>query len=232
MNKGFFITGTDTDVGKTYVASKLIRAFSDSKCKVSGFKPVASGSVRIDGELKNSDALSLMNEASVSLPYKTVNPYCFEPPIAPHLAADQVGVDIDLSTIQRCFTAHETVSDVVIVEGAGGWKVPLGPQLSFDDVALALNAPVILVVGLQLGCINHALLSEAAILSKGCRIVGWVGNQVKANFNEADENLATLKARMESPCLGYFDCQSVTENNELLLQESMSEMINRLKKDG
>ena len=232
MKTGFFITGTDTDVGKTYVASQIIRAFSESKYKVSGFKPVASGSVMVGGELKNNDALSLINEASVSLPYKTVNPYCFEPPIAPHIAADQMGVEIELSTIQCCYMAHETASDVVIVEGAGGWKVPLGPQLSFDDVALALNLPVILVVGLQLGCINHALLSEAAILSKGCRIVGWVGNQVKANFSEADENLTALKARMESPCLGYFDYQSVTENNELLLQESMSEMINLLKKDG
>jgi len=229
MKKGFFITGTDTDVGKTYVASKIIRAFSDNKCKVSGFKPVASGSVRIKGDLKNNDALSLINEASVSLPYKTVNPYCFEPPIAPHIAADQMGVEIELSTIQRCYMAHETASDVVIVEGAGGWKVPLGPQLSFDDVALALNLPVILVVGLQLGCINHALLSEAAILTKGCRIVGWVGNQIKSNFSEADENLATLKERMESPCIGYFDYQSVAENNELLLQANMNEMLNFLK---
>lgn len=204
MVDGFFITGTDTDVGKTYVATQIIKAFREQGHLVSGYKPVASGGVWVNGRLENDDAKRMIREANVTLPYETVNPYCFEPAIAPHLAAKRAAVNIEISRIQSIYEAHTNCSDVVIVEGAGGWKVPLNDDLGFDDVALTLGLPIILVVGLKLGCINHALLSEAAILSKGCRIVGWIGNQVEAEFSEAKENMGTLKEQMDSPCIGYF----------------------------
>lgn len=227
MSKGFFITGTDTGVGKTYVAVNLIRAFRELQLKVSGFKPVASGAVWGNGRLENEDALALMHESNVPLSYEIVNPYCFEPAIAPHLAANQAGVDIAFSQIQSCYKKHAEASDVVIVEGAGGWKVPLGNQLSFDDVAIALDLPVILVVGLQLGCINHALLSEASILKKN-RLAGWVGNVVSQEFGEADANMETLKELMASPCIGYFKQQSTKENNVVAVQANTAKLLDYL----
>jgi len=227
MSKGFFITGTDTEVGKTYVAANLVSAFRKRELNVSGFKPVASGGIWSNGRLENEDALALMHESNVPLPYEIVNPYCFEPAIAPHLAASQAGVDIALSPIQSCYKQHAEASDVVIVEGAGGWKVPLGHQLSFDDVAVALDLPVILVVGLQLGCINHALLSEESIIKKS-RLIGWVGNAVNQEFVEADANMETLKELMASPCIGYFEHQSAKENNVGAEQVNTTKLLDYL----
>ncbi len=205
MENAFFVTGTDTDVGKTYISTLLVKGFCQREYRVSGFKPVAAGAQWLDGEFKNDDALALMQEASVKLPYKTVNPYCFEPAIAPHIAAKQVSLDINIAKIQAIYSEHIEQSDVVIIEGVGGWKVPLGHGVGFDDLALALDVPVILVVGLKLGCLNHALLTESAILSKGCRLVGWVANEQTAGFNERDENLSTLKLVMKSAYLGLVE---------------------------
>jgi dethiobiotin synthetase len=207
MTRSFFITGTDTDVGKTHVAAELIKGFRERGFQVSGFKPVAAGAEWLDGEWKNQDALDLMNEASVRYQYNEVNPYCFEPAMAPHIAAKQVSVEMEFSVVESVYTRHEVRSDVVIIEGAGGWKVPFNNQTGFDDLVVAMNVPVVLVVGLKLGCINHALLTEEAILNKGCRLVGWVGNDVDGDFQDISENIETLKDRMQSPYIGCFEYQ-------------------------
>ncbi len=230
MVDGFFITGTDTDVGKTYVATQIIQAFRQREYSVSGFKPVASGGVWVDGRLENEDAQHMIRESNVRLPYETVNPYCFEPAIAPHLAARKVAVDIGASRIQSAYAEHQAASDIVIVEGAGGWKVPLGDELGFDDVALALGLPVILVVGLKLGCINHALLSEEAVLNKGCRMAGWVGNNVNAGYVEAEANMDALKKRMKSPCIGYFEHKLVGKINAELAATNSMKLLDYLSK--
>ena len=202
MVKGFFITGTDTEVGKTHVSTQLIKGFSERAVTVSGYKPVASGAELVKGRWVNEDALSLMHYASVQMPYGTVNPYCFEPAIAPHLAAKRAGIEIELDTIKSNFLKHVEHADVVIVEGAGGWKVPLGDDLGFEEVPKELALPVVLVVGLKLGCINHALLTEQAILSSGCQLVGWVANCIDSEFEEIEENILTLKNKMRFPCIG------------------------------
>jgi len=222
---GFFITGTDTDVGKTYVAAQIIKAFAQSGVRVSGYKPIASGAELSEGRWVNSDALSLMKQASVVLPYETVNPYCFEPAIAPHIAAEQASVTIDHQQILSTYKEHLERSELVIVEGAGGWKVPLADELSFDDVALDLALPVVLVIGMKLGCINHALLTEEAILHKGCRIVGWVANSCSANFEQFAENLEALNKRMHSPCIGVFRHNASEEKNTELDQKNMSSLL-------
>lgn len=228
MVNSFFITGTDTDVGKTYLAAGLIKAYRQRGFQVSGFKPVASGGEWINGHLVNQDALSLMAEASVSLSYEEVNPYCFEPAIAPHIAAQQANVKIELALIKSSYERQLSQSEIVIIEGAGGWKVPLGENLGFDDVAHSLGAPVILVVGVKLGCINHALLSEEAILHKGCRLAGWVGNNMDPDFNEFDENIESLKERMGSPCLGLLKYQEGKGHESELGQINMASMLDYL----
>ena len=222
---GFFITGTDTDVGKTYVATQIIKAYAESGVRVSGFKPIASGAEFSDGRWVNSDAMSLMKQASVNLPYELVNPYCFEPAIAPHIAAQQAAVEIDPARINSSYKKHVEQSDLVIVEGAGGWKVPLNDELGFDDLALDLGLPVVLVVGVKLGCINHALLTEEAILNKGCRIAGWVANSCSANFEQLAENISTLNKRMDSPCIGVFRYTASEEKNTELDQKNIRSLL-------
>lgn len=228
MDKGFFITGTDTDVGKTFVAAHLIRALREAGLLVSGFKPVASGSEWIDSQLRNQDALSLMAESSVCLPYEVVNPYCFEPAIAPHIAAQRAGKVIDLSVIKYHLDAHLAVSDVVVVEAAGGWKVPLNETMGVDDLAYESGLAVILVVGLKLGCINHALLSEQAILDKGCRLAGWVANGLSEKFDASDDNIDTLKKTMKSPCLGVFEYQRKGQKFSIESRRNMTGLLDCL----
>ena len=190
MLKSFFITGTDTDVGKTYVAAALIRGLAERQLTVSGFKPVAAGATWQDGQFKNEDAIDLMRESTAGLGYSDVNPYCFEPAI--------------------------------------GWMVPLNDQLGFDDLALALNAPVILVVGLKLGCINHALLTEAAILNKGCRIAGWIGNDLNGQFMEINENIRTLKQRMKSKFIGNIEYQPDKDKKSAVDQRKIKGLLDYL----
>jgi len=228
MSKSFFITGTDTDVGKTYVAAELIKGFRNRQLKVSGFKPVAAGAQWLHGQLKNDDALELMHESSQEFSYQEVNPYCFELAIAPHLAAEQAGVIIEVSTIKSSYEKHKMKSDIVIIEGAGGWKVPLDHNTGFDDLALAFDAPIILVVGLKLGCINHALLTEEAIISKGCQIAGWVGNDLSGQFVEINENINTLKRQMKSKFIGCFEHQSNKEKKSVLDERKIESLLDYL----
>lgn len=202
MSAGLFITGTDTECGKTFVARALVRLLRDQGIRVAGQKPVAAGAVYTSEGLRNDDALQLQAESGLDLPYHMVNPYCFEPAIAPHLAAADAGTKIELAPIQRSFAALQAQAEAVIVEGAGGWLVPLGRELDMAGLAAALGLPVVLVVGLRLGCLNHARLTEMAIRAKGVAIAGWVGSQVDPQMARLDDNLATLRDRLTAPCLG------------------------------
>ncbi len=200
--RGLFVTGTDTGCGKTQVATALIRGLRARGLRVAGFKPVAAGAEHRDGLLQNDDALALGRASGLSLPYAAVNPYCFAPPVSPHLAAAEAGETIDPEVIVAAAAALAARSDMLIVEGAGGWLVPLGPGLDLADLVPALGLPVVLVVGLRLGCLNHARLSEQAIRASGARLFGWIGSQVDPQMARLNGNITTLEDRLSSPCLG------------------------------
>ena len=202
MTAGLFITGTDTGCGKTFVARALVRLLNDQGIRAVGFKPVAAGAVYTGKGLRNDDASMLLAEGAVDAPYELVNPYCFEAPIAPHLAAADAGCAIELATIRHAFDALQARADAVIAEGAGGWLVPLGGGLDMAGLAVALGLPVVLVVGLRLGCLNHARLAEQAIRAHGVEMAGWIGSQIDPRMRRLDDNLATLREMLTAPCLG------------------------------
>ncbi len=205
MTAGVFVTGTDTDCGKTFVACEILRAVRARGLSASGFKPVAAGAVERDGKLRNDDALALMEASGPKkYPYELVNPYCLPAAVSPHLAADEVGASIDIVQILDAFEKLALGSDFVVAEGAGGWRVPLAPGLDIEGLVLRLRLPVVLVVGLRLGCLNHAQISEEAILASGARLIGWVGTQVDPAMSHLAGNLKTLDERLATPCLGWF----------------------------
>jgi dethiobiotin synthetase len=202
MSRGYFITGTDTDSGKTVVTLGLMQLLQDRGYRVAGMKPVAAGAEQTVQGWRNSDALQLQAQSTGLLDYATLNPYLFEPPIAPHLAARQAGIAIDFSRIRQCFDELADQVDWVVVEGAGGWRVPLGEEGAIAELAVSLELPVILVVGLKLGCINHALLSVESIVTSGANLIGWIGSQVDSEMRFVEGNVETLKERITAPCLG------------------------------
>jgi len=205
MHRAFFIAGTDTDVGKTTIAAGLLHAARLAGLSTAAVKPVASGCERTEQGLRNSDALALLAECSLALDYATVNPFAFEPAIAPHIAAREAGVEL---TAARLIEAVQPVmarqAGVTLVEGAGGWRVPLNAREHLSALPAALGLPVILVVGVRLGCINHALLSAEAIARDGLALVGWVANIIDPATSRLDDNLATLAELLPAPCLGRF----------------------------
>lgn len=200
--RGLFVTGTDTGVGKTEITLGLMRVLQRRGHRVLGMKPVASGAERIGSALRNPDAWHLRQQGSIPVPYGRVNPYVFAPAIAPHLAAAEAGVVIEFERIQRNYAWLAERADWVLVEGVGGWRVPLGSEGDLADLACRLNLPVILVVGLRLGCINHALLTRDAIRVSGCQLAGWVGNLLDPTMARLEQNLATLGDELQAPCLG------------------------------
>ena len=202
MRRDFFVTGTDTGVGKTLVSSALLRGLRQRGRSVAGMKPVASGSDPGPMGLRNEDALALQAESSRRWPYEVVNPYAFAPPIAPHLAAAEAGVEVGLEHILSCFRELREGSESVVVEGAGGFLVPLGPGVSFADLPRALGLEVVLVVGLRLGCLNHAFLTAEAIANRGLNLAGWAGSLVDPGFERLPENIESLRAGLPAPCLG------------------------------
>lgn len=199
---GFFITGTDTDVGKTEISLGLIKLLQEQGLHVAAMKPIASGCAMTAEGLRNHDALRLQHAASPSFSYETVNPYAFEAAIAPHIAAQQHGINIDLDVIRAKFKQLQQESDCVVVEGAGGWRVPINNFQDMSDLAATLQLPVILVVGMRLGCLNHALLSAEAITQRGLPFWGWIANQIDAEMPALDENITTIAQRLEAPLLG------------------------------
>jgi len=211
MSRGVFVTGTDTDCGKTFVGVRLVEQLRARGRRVGVCKPVAAGATWCDGELRNDDALALIAASGLDLGYREVNPYCFEPAIAPHLAAAEVGAEIDLKVIQHACEGLAARCDFLVVEGAGGWRVPLGPRLDMQGLALALRLPVLLVVGLRLGCLNHALLSVQAIEASGAPLIGWIGSQVDPAMRRMKDNIDALREGLATPCLGVFPHPLSTE---------------------
>jgi dethiobiotin synthetase len=204
MPRGLFITGTNTGVGKTAISAAILRRLAAEGVQAVGLKPIASGSGRAGpGQpLRNSDALELQAAARVSLPYESVNPWCFEPAIAPHLAAEEAGVTTPLGSLIDWYERVTAGAEFALVEGAGGWRVPLHPEGFLSDLPEALGLDVILVVGTTLGCLNHARLTAEAIHVAGrCRLLGWIANEIDPGFERLPANLATLERLLGSPPL-------------------------------
>lgn len=198
MKQAFFITGTDTGIGKTYVACQIIRDYVAQGYRVVGMKPVAAGCDLVDGQWVNEDVRLLTEASNVDAPLRLVNPYCFQAPIAPHIAAELTGVDVQMEVIQAAFNKLAKLADVVVVEGAGGLLVPLNAKHSIADLIALLNIPIIFVVGMRLGCINHALLSIEVMQSRHLPISAWVANPIDKAMLCYQENLHTLKTKLQA----------------------------------
>ncbi len=202
MAAGLFVTGTDTGVGKTIVCCALLRLFAREGLRAAGFKPVAAGAQRTPEGLRNEDAVRLREAASVDLTYEQVNPVTLEPAIAPHIAAGRAGLAIDIASLARDHERLREISDLVVTEGAGGWLVPTGEDATLADLAVAVGDPVVLVVGMRLGCINHALLSAEAIRARGLPLAGWIDNRIDPSMPVQEDNVTALEARLGAPHLG------------------------------
>jgi dethiobiotin synthetase len=202
--KALFVTGTDTEVGKTHVSVSLVKALVKHGLRTAVMKPIASGSSNSPEGLRNDDAVALAKASNVDVPYATVNPYCFQPAISPHIAADEAKVSVDTGVIKQNYQILAAQADVVVVEGAGGWYAPISTTQSMADLPQALNIPAILVVGMRLGCLNHARLSKEAIQASGVELAGWVANCIDPALQRAAENLATLERIMGCAPLAVF----------------------------
>jgi len=199
----WFVTGTDTGVGKTVVATALLHRLRERYERVVGMKPVAAGAqLSRAGTWDQEDVDALREASSIDAPRELVNPYMLAAPVSPHIAARQEGVSIEPSRVVAAFRMLRQQADAVVVEGAGGFRVPLDNDLDGADLAVALGLPVVLVVGLRLGCLNHALLSHEAIEARGLSLAGWVANRVDVRMAEVDANIALLARRLPAPCLG------------------------------
>jgi dethiobiotin synthetase len=195
--RGVFIAGTDTGVGKTVIAAALIRALVRDGLRVAAMKPVAAGADMTASGLRNADALTLLAASNVAAPYERVNPYCFAAPIAPHIAARDAGITVDIELLRQRFAELASEADCVVVEGAGGWLTPISTGASMADVAAALALPAVLVVGLRLGCLNHAFLTVDAVAARGVPFAGWVGNSIDPAFERAADNIGELARRLQ-----------------------------------
>lgn len=199
LKGNYFITGTSTGVGKTYVSSLLLKSAQQKGYKTLGLKPIAAGAIKGI----NEDALILMDATNVTCNLKDVNPFCFEAPIAPHIAAKQEKIELNKTLIVDSLKPMlDLNADLCLIEGAGGWAVPINDNQMWSDVVQLLDVPVILVVGMTLGCLNHALLTEHAIIADRCVIEGWIANAIDPNMECYKENLETLKNKMQSKFLG------------------------------
>ena len=197
-----YITGTDTGIGKTRSSAALLHAWRARGARAVGMKPVASGCKRLDGEWKNEDAVALIEASHPRPAYPDCNPFALRLPLAPELAARDAGVDVALPPLLAAHARLTASADVVVVEGVGGWAAPLSSSLMQADLVRALGLPVVLVVGLRLGCLNHALLSARVIAADGCRLVGWIANGIDPGMDAVEENIAMLAARLPAPCWG------------------------------
>lgn len=198
----YFITGTDTEIGKTFSTCALLHAARARGLRALGMKPVAAGAEWVNGEFLNEDAARLRAAGSFDPGLALLNPYCLASPIAPHIAAREEGVRIEPARIRTAFDTLRAQADLLLVEGVGGFRVPLGDDYDSADLARDLGLPVILVVGLRLGCINHALLSAEAIAARGLTFAGWIANRVDPAMLRVDENLAALQKGLPAPLLG------------------------------
>lgn len=205
MQQAYFITGTDTNVGKTWTTLALMHYFKQQGKTVIGMKPVASGCMLQDGQLKNDDALLLQQHASVPVDYDLINPYAYLQPVSPHLA----GVDnpVQLDKIRHTLHSLQNMADIILVEGVGGWYAPVNNRQAVSDMAKDLGLPIIMAVAIRLGCINHARLTYQAIQVSGLRCAGWIANCTDANMPYREENIATIKKLLNAPLLGVLPYQ-------------------------
>ncbi len=223
---GYFVTATDTGMGKTLITSGMIREFRQRGFRVAGFKPVATGAEIIDGCLVNEDGLSLMQASEQGFTYTQINPYCFAQAAAPHIVAAKNNCEIELQDIEDARDVLAASTDMVIVEGVGGWKVPLGKHLDLETIARVLNYPVIMVVGLKLGCINHSLLTVDAILESDGRLTGWVTNEIDPDYEEQEETIKALIERVPAPYLGNISFQN--EGTDKLFSDEVRKIVDVL----
>lgn len=211
----WFVTGTDTEVGKTFSCCTLLHAFQNHGIKAIGMKPVAAGT---DAQGRNDDVEALVAASAVTAARELINPYLFDPAVAPHIAAAEEGRRIEIEPIVAAFNTLSGMVDAVLVEGVGGFCVPLGPDTDTADLAQALGLPVILIVGMRLGCINHALLSQQAIAACGLTLAGWIANRIDPDMSRFEENLATLEARIKAPLLGIIPANSSPQDAAKLIR--------------
>jgi dethiobiotin synthetase len=202
MASGLFVTGTDTGVGKTIVSCALLRLFAREGLRAVGFKPVAAGAAATPDGLRNEDAVRLREASGIDVPYERVNPVTLGPAIAPHIAAGRVGLAIDIASLASDHERLCEMGDLVVTEGAGGWLVPTGGDATLADLAVAIGHPVVLVVGMRLGCINHALLSAEAIRARGLPLAGWIDNRIDPSMSVQEDNVTALETRLGAPRLG------------------------------
>ena len=209
--RGMFVTGTDTGVGKTLASCTLLHALRARGLRAVGMKPLASGCEATPDGLRNEDALALQAASNPRPAYDDLNPYALPLPLAPEIAARDAGIEVALAPILAAHARLRAQADVVVVEGVGGWAAPLSGQLDQADLVRALELPVVLVVGLRLGCLNHAYLSARAILADGCRLAGWIGTGIDPTMARIDDNRALLAARIPAPCLGWLPWQAAPD---------------------
>ncbi|HEY4292372.1 dethiobiotin synthase [Luteibacter sp.] len=222
MSKHLFVAGTDTGIGKTHGAQALVHAFRQAGERVAGMKPIASGSGRgRGGGMRNQDALDLQAASSSPPDYDLVNPIALEEAVAPHLAAARSGKVIDWPPLDAAFEALTADYERVVVEGVGGWLVPLGSGMSMEDIPMRWNLGVVMVVGIRLGCISHARLTARAIEADGCRFAGWIANIVEPTMPLLEENIATLRECLPAPCLGVLPHRVAPASAAILLDLAM-----------
>jgi dethiobiotin synthetase len=224
--RGIFVTGTDTAVGKTVVACGLARGLRAQGARVAVMKPVASGATRTPEGLRNADALALIEAAQATAAYAVVNPYCFEPPISPHIAAKEAQIEVDIAIIRRNFEVLAAQADWVVVEGAGGWFAPISDRQTMADVAWALAVPTLMVVGVKLGCLNHAQLTRLAIEARGVSFAGWIASAVDPAMARTAENLASLERLLGEPALAIAPCEPAAASS-LTLAEAAARLARK-----
>ncbi len=208
-----FVTGTDTGCGKTYISALLIRAIGMHGLRVAGMKPVATGAEKLQGKLTHEDDQILLKASNVALDQKLRNPYLFSPACSPHIAALEANEPIRLDKILDAYNLCRAVTDYLVVEGVGGWRAPLSPSDSVADLATILGLPVILVVGVKLGCINHAVLTAEAITGSGLSFLGWIANVLDPSMHDPGGNISYLESKIDSPLLMRFDYSEDTKED-------------------
>lgn len=233
---GCFVTGTDTGVGKTLVSAALLHTLARHHRRVVGMKPVAAGLVAHAGQWVSEDVLALREASSVAVPPGLDNPVALPDALAPHLAAQRAGQTVTVAGLLAAHRALRELADAVVVEGAGGWRVPINDHETLADLARAIGAPVVLVVGLRLGCLNHALLSAEAIRADGLQLAGWVANAIDPDMACRDENIDTLRRWLPAPLLGTVPpCAGTPDARRIALnlpaawqQRRLDELVERI----
>lgn len=227
MNRGFFITATDTDAGKTWVSLGIIELLKSKGIKTAVMKPVSAGCRSTADGLRNEDAERLQQAANIDLPYEAINPYAYEAAIAPHIAALQQGSNIRLDRIKAAYELLCSDAQYIVVEGAGGWQVPINETQSMADVAAILGLPVVIVVAMKLGCLNHAILTLDNIKKSGLPLAGWVANTVDKQFASQNANIDTLNKRLGVPCLGIIPHMKSFDAKEISGHLQLTDILNK-----